>query len=277
MSESLNVTLVHELPGRLRVRLSHLPEDRERFMGAVRSHEGVTGVTLTNISRSCVITYGEGHLTTQELLLRSAIALSVDRGDKPVQVLAGPRPEVMTDGAVMAGLLLACAAAVRWPASLSNRRIIDTAAAAGVALAVGQHGWREARQEGYVHPELLSLGYLVVSYFNDNIFRGALITWVASFGRHLLTGEEECIEISPMEGIKGRKKEKGYRVGIAKHASKETPLLNFFRNALRLAGIASIAGGYDSLFGELQHIAGAHGQVLEGMGGQSKGIPIFFK
>lgn len=277
MTDTLDVTLIHEIPGRIRARLSHFPADEDRFVASVASHDGVKDVRLTKISRSCVITYGEGHLTTQELLLRSAIALSVDHGDRPVQVLTRPKHEVMTDGAVLAGLLVVCAAAARWPIRAANLKLIDSFAGAAVALAVAQHGWREAREKGYIHPELLSLGYLVTSYFNDNLYRGAVITWAASFGRHLLTGEEDCIEISPVDDTTGKKKNKGYQVKIAKHASVQTPLLNFLHNVLRMVGIAGIAGGYDSLFGELQHIASAHGEVLEGMSGQTQNIPIVFK
>lgn len=277
MTDSLNVTLIHEIPGRIRVRLSHLPVNEERFVGSVASHEGVTHVEVSKISKSCLITYRGDHLTTQELLLRSAIALSVEHADKPVQILSSPKHEVMTDSAVLAGILLAFSALARWSVKGTNKGLIDLTAGTGVALAVLQHGWREAKEQGYIHPELLSLGYLTISYFNNNLYRGAFITWIASFGRHLLTGEENCIEVSPVPDSTGKGKNKGYQVKVAKHASDQTPLLNLFRTTLRMAGIAGIAGGYDSLFGELQHIASAHGEVIEGMSSQSQNIPIFFK
>ncbi|MCG8634722.1 MAG: hypothetical protein MI863_12895 [Desulfobacterales bacterium] len=272
MIDSLSVTLIHALPGRVRMRLSQPPVDEPRLIEALSGHTGILSVGYTRASRSILVTYGGSHLTTHELMLRTAIALSADKGESPVKVLVAPRDETMTDGAVLAAFLLAGIAALRWTVPGGGRRLMDHAAGSGVALAVAEHAWREAREQGYFHPELLSLGYLTASYFNGRVFRGAVITWIASFGRHLLSGEERCIEVRPMGRVNGR--EKGYQVAMARQPSRDAPLLNLLRSVLQMAGIASFAGGYDSFLGELQNIASAHGEVLEGMAGLPKGIPI---
>ena len=277
MNNTLSVTLVHALPGRIRILLSDPPRDGDRFTSALRSHEGVRMVSFSPISKSTLIEYGKGHLTTEEIMLRSAVALSFEYDDRPVQILTQPKSKIMTDGAVLSGILLAGVAAVRWSVSQKHRSLIDYTAGAGVALAVIEHGWREAREQGYIHPELLSLGYLIVSGFRRNVFRGAVITWVASFGRHLLSGEEQCIEIRPLTKMNEETGSKSYEVKVAKNMSGRTPLLNMFRSLLGMVGIASFAGGYESLLGEFQNIARAHGEVLEGMGDQLKGIPLVFK
>lgn len=277
MNDDLSVTLLHALPGRIRVRLSEPPFDTGRFIEAIKFHDGMNEVSYSPVSRSLLITYGKGHLTTEEILLRSAIALSFEYRDRPVKVFAEPATHVMTDGAVLAGILLAGAAVIRWSASPKYHGIIDKTAGAGVALAVVEHGWREAREQGYIHPELLSLGYLVTSYFRDTLFRGAVITWIASFGRHLLSGEEQCIEVSPITRMDEGKKINSYQVKLGKNSKDKTPLLNVLKGVLDILGIASFAGGYENLFGELQNVATVHGKVLEGMGEQSQGIPIIFK
>lgn len=277
MNDILSVTLLHTLPGRIRIRLSDLPFDNGRFVEAIKSHDGIHDVTFSKISKSILIKYGKGHLTTEEILLRSAIALSFEYEDRSVLVLAEPMSHIMTDGAVLAGILLAGASAIRWSAAPKYLSMIDKTAGAGVALAVVEHGWREAREKGYIHPELLSLGYLVISSFRGNLFRGAMLTWITSFGRHFLSGEEQCIEISPLSRMNKGDKTKSYQVKLTKNNNDKTPLLNVLRGLLDIIGIASFAGGYENLSREFQNVAEVHGKVMEGMGEQPQGIPIIFK
>ncbi len=59
MKDSLSVTLLHTLPGRIRIRLSDLPFDNSRFIEAILSHGGVEKVSFSKISKSLLIKYGE--------------------------------------------------------------------------------------------------------------------------------------------------------------------------------------------------------------------------
>ena len=149
----------------------------------------------------------------------------------------------MTDGAILAGALLVVAAVARWTGVSTANALLDKAAAAGVATAVIQHGWREVYQEGIVHPELLSLGYLITAYARGTTLRGAALTWAASFGRHLLLDETQNVEVRPIASGDRSGNVQSYQVTLVSRTPQRTPLLGLAQTLLHSLGIASRTGG----------------------------------
>ncbi|HBH28952.1 MAG: hypothetical protein N839_0010595 [Desulfofustis sp. PB-SRB1] len=276
MNLDLHVTLLHELPGRMRMRLSAPPAECQRFNQAIMSHDGLDTLQFNELSKSLLVTYASGHLTTEEIVLRVAIALSMEYDYKPVQVHLGGNAEVMTDGAIIAGFLLAAAGGVQLFSRAATGAWLTRAAGAAVALAVGEHGWREARQHGYVHPELLSVGYLAASWFRGNPLRGATVTWVASFGRHLLHGPEKCIDVRPINKYYEKNEPRTYQISLVPQHQR-FPLLRWAHSTLGIFGLSGFGSTVDSLYKEIHHMAQAHDRVMEGLDLQSHGIPLTFR
>ncbi|MBT8361872.1 MAG: hypothetical protein KJO32_13040 [Deltaproteobacteria bacterium] len=276
MKSEITLAVLHEIAGRVRLRLSSPPRDENRFITALSAHEGFQEVSFNHVSKSLLITFEGGHLTTQEILLRAAIALSVEYDFQPVQVKVGKDTEVMTDGAILAGLFLLSAGAVNLSGNM-NTIWLNRAAGAGVAAAVIEHGWREAREKGYIHPEVLSFGYLLASLARGTILRGAAVTWVASFGRHLLEGPEKCIEVRPIKQGSSAGQERAYQVALVPHAVQRSPLFRLAQGLLSAIGFSGIAGNVDTLFQELKTVAQAHDKVIEGFDLQTDGISLTFR
>ncbi len=276
MKDDLSVTLLHELPGRIRMKLSAPPSDPKRFDQAIMSHDGLEGVQFNPISKSLLVTYTIGHLSTEEIVLRAAIALSMEHEYRAVQVHLGGGDEVMTDAAIIAGLMLLAAGGVQLFNKVGSTNWITKASGISVALAVGEHGWREAREHGYVHPEVLSVGYLLASWFRGNILRGATVTWVASFGRHLLQGPEKCIDVRPISKNYKENEPRTYQISLVPQHPR-FPLLKWAHGTLGIFGLTGFGGTVDSLYKEIQNMAQAHDRVLEGLDLQPNGIPLTFR
>lgn len=276
MKTTITLSVLHELTGRVRLRLSSPPRNESRFITALTAHEGFKRVSFNHISKSLLITFEGGHLTTQEILLRAAIALSVEYELQPVQVNFGKGSEVMTDGAILAGLLLLSAGAASFGGN-KNYLWLNRAAGAGVAAAVLEHGWREVREQGYIHPEVFSFVYLLASLARGTILRGAAVTWVASFGRHLLEGPEKCIEVRPIQRGRSPNEEQAYQVALVPHTVERSPLFRLAQGLLSTIGFTGMAGNVDTLFKELQAVAQAHDKVIEGLDLQPNGIPLTFR
>ncbi len=49
-------------------------------------------------------------------------------------------------------------------------------------------------------PEILTQGYLVTAFAKQKPLRGAVVTWTASFGRHLLRETARGVEVRPVSG-----------------------------------------------------------------------------
>ena len=278
MSAELSVTLIHGLPGRLRLRLSAAPRDVQGFLAAVTAHEGLGDVRYTPITRSLLIRYETGHLTTEEILLRTAMACSFDHDHVPVVILPDPESEVMTDASILAGLLLLVAALARWSALGGPNSLLEKGAGVGVALAVLQHGWREAREKNTIDPELLTLGYLFTAFTRSKPLRGAAVTWAASFGRHLLQESARGVEVRPMAGSGGTGAPQAYQITPMQHRPRHTPLLAATQAVLRSMGLILGDSGGNTLLEELRNVALTHDRVLEGLGGMHRGgIPLIFR
>ncbi len=277
MNLNLSVTLLHELPGRIRTKLSVAPADLQRFEKALVSHSGLESVQYNTISKSLLVKYEIGHLTTEEILLRTAIALSMEHNYQAVKVRLGANNEVMTDVAIVAGLILLAAGGFQLAHKSGGTVWLTRASGVAVALAVGEHGWREAREHGYVHPEVLSVAYLFASWIRGNILRGATVTWLASFGRHLLQGPEKSIDVRPINKYYEKNEPRTYQISLVPQQHQRTPLLQLAHSMIGIFGLGGSAGSGDSLYEEIQNIAQAHDRVLEGLELQPNGIPLTFR
>ena len=84
------VTVVHSLPGRVRVRLSVAPRDVQRMLAGVREHPGMESISFSPITRSILARYHPHEISREEIVLRIAFHLSLDCGSAPVRLLAEP-------------------------------------------------------------------------------------------------------------------------------------------------------------------------------------------
>lgn len=277
MKDNLSVTLLHELPGRVRIKLSVRPPNLSRFTDSIMSHDGFETAQFNSISKSLLITYETGHLTTEEILLRAAVSLSMEYDYAPVKVHLAGGAEIMTDGAIIAGLFLLFSGAFQFFGKGRSSYWLNRITGMAVALAVGEHGWREARERGYIHPEILSVGYLFSSWYRGNILRGATVTWVASFGRHLLQGPEKSIDVRPVSKHYEKNEPRTYQISLVPMRQQKSALLRWSHGILGIFGLGGIGGLGSTLYEEIQNMAQAHDRVLEGLNLQPNGIPITFR
>ncbi len=276
------VTVVHTLPGRVRLRLSHALADPEAAIAFLREHAGMGAIHYTSGTGSLLVRFDPHTVTAEEITLRVAFRFALDQGGRPVRLLAAPEQAVLQNSAVLAGLGLAAALLLRW----LNPRGKDTAGAqwlAGLATAwsVAEHGWREFRVRGYFDPEVLALAYLAAALVRGNVLRASAVTWLATFGRHLAetpaTGAE--VQAIPMPGGEAGEPRHELVVGPDVDAPDRMRLgmVGMFNSALKYAMTGGGAHGLRSLWDELHDVSRMHGEVLEGYGRQRDGIPIRFR
>ena len=86
MQDQLELTVVHRLPGRLRLRFSHSPERPDRMVDHVQGHAGIDSVKFTTNTESLLIHFDQDEIAPQEILLRAGLSLSMDFGMAPVRI-----------------------------------------------------------------------------------------------------------------------------------------------------------------------------------------------
>ena len=274
------VTVVHQLPGRVRARLSHAPDDPERIRTSILEHVGTESVEYTPLSRSLLVRFDPHRVTQEEIVLRIALCLSLDRGTVPVRLLARPERTALGGGAIYSGLGLALSLALRWWAGQpKNPSRLDWAAAVGTACAVVEHAVKEMDEKGYFDPEVLSLAYLVTSFLRGNFVKASVVTWLTTFGRHLLDVQPGGVQVRPMAvSADGENREPRYElvIGPDTDAPDRVRLLGALQGLLKFAVTGGGAHGYRNLLDELRDVSKVHGEVLEGFGRLRHGIPMRF-
>lgn len=278
-SQKLIVTVVHCLPGRVRMRLSRDPLDADRLSAAVRDHPGLREITYTPVSRSLLVRFDPHDISREEITLRVAFQLSVDQGGQSVRLLAAPEQTVIEDSAAVAAIALATALGMRWLGRSSGRPSwLDWTAGLGTAWSIVDHAAKELKERGYFDPEVLTLAYLVTALAKGNFLTASAVTWLSTFGRHLIEVPPTGVEVHGVEvpGDNGR----GPRHELVVGPDTETPdhmrLLGAIQGVLKYAMSGGGRHGVQSLWEELKNVSQIHGQMLEGYGRAADGIPIRF-
>jgi hypothetical protein len=277
MDPNPQIVIVHRLPGRLRLRLSHALREPERLLATVTGHEGLDSIVYTHITRSVLAQFDPVRLPEEEILLRVALALGLDAGAVPVRVTGAGGGDRMTSSAWVAGALLLAAAGMRIVRRPESQRARwEWLAAMSTVGAVLHHGWQELDERGYFDPEVLTLAYLASAFLRGNLLRAAAVTWGATFGRHLLQERGQGIVVRPvMTGGRDGDPDR-YEIAVSPEtgaASGRQRIVTLLRALLGY--IMAGAGGRD-LLGDMRRVSHVHGEVLEGMGWMPDGIPLRF-
>lgn len=270
-----SVTIEHELRGRLRARLSHAVRDRLQLHRMLKEHPGVTQVQYTAISSSLLVCYEPEEVSAEEIVVRAAIALSLEH-NVAVRVLARPRAREVTDTGFYAGLslLAALAARVFRPYQVFVPAI-NRVAGMATAAAVLDHGWLEYRRKGNFDPEVLMLTYLLTALLRGNALPAALFTWIATFGRHLTRLPAQGVEIRPSEITrKGRQRQVEVVVTPDRAPQDKMAFFGLIPSMVMNALTGTAPGPHASLIDDIKRVAQVHNSVLEGIGGFSQGIPL---
>jgi hypothetical protein len=282
------VTVIHSLPGRVRTRLSVAPPDAPRMLAAVREHPGMESISFSPITRSILARFNPHEVSQEEIVLRIAFHLSLDCRLTPVRLLAEPdeRPALGTSAAISAAAL-ALSLAMHGLKTLNGSPLRfmggsptrwDWLAGLGTAWAVVDHAWKELRERGTFDPEVLSLAYLVTAFVRGNLLTASVVTWLASFGRHLVAAPAAGVQVRPVE-VRGRGNgQSRYEVMIGPDvdAPERARILSALQGLLKYAITGGGAHPFRTLLEDLRDVSKVHGEVLEGFGRMPQGIPIRF-
>lgn len=274
MAVTPNITVIHELPGRLRVKLSLPPLKPKSMEKAVRDHEGIELVTYTPITQTVLLKFDPDHVSREELVVRIAVFLSLENNNIPVQVFSHPQKEDISDFAFYSAVLLAMGFISKYIIKTSKYNLVtEWAAGVGTATSVLDHGWGEIKETGVFHPEVLSLSYLLISMVRGNFLTAAAFTWITTFGRHLINIPEGGVEIRPVPSVD---KQASIEVSITpiRSDTNKAAVLSLVPAALKYAATGDASGLQGTLIDEIRDVAKSHENVLDSLGKFKDGIPI---
>ena len=264
------VTVVHSLPGRVRARLSVAPRDVQRMLAGVREHPGMESISFTPVTNSVLARFNPHAISRRKSYCASPFSsrwIAAWRagpalGGARAAARAGRRRRRFRRGAGR----FACRSRTENGRGRSPTRW-DWLAGLGTAGAVIDHAWKELRERGTFDPEVLSLAYLVTAFFRGNLLTASVVTWLASFGRHLVAVPPAGVQVRLVE-VNGRGNGRsGYEmvIGPDVDAPERARMLGALQALLKYCNyrrrrlMPSAA-----LLEELRDLSKVHGEVLEG-------------
>ncbi|MBD3307929.1 hypothetical protein GF339_15970 [candidate division KSB3 bacterium] len=271
------LTIVHELPGRLRMRVSEPLHDPQRLEQSVKGHSGILSVDYTAVTHSILVRFDPQEVTREEIVIRVGFSLVLALEAERIQILIGQQTREMSDSAFYSGVLLAIAVGNRFlnPYYRSGSWF-EWVVTLGTAWSVLDHGMLEVRQRGNFDPEVLSVVYLVTALLRKNFLPAAIFTWLTTFGRHLLHVPATGIELQPMEFADETAENPFYEVVIhpISPMSDKQMWLSLLPSVVKYATTGRADEGPGSFIDEIRKVSQLHGEVLEGLGGLRSGIPL---
>jgi len=250
------------------------------LIASVREHAGMGDIAYTPLTRSLLVSFDPHAISQEEITLRIAFQLALDQGGQPVRLLAAPERAVLQDSAVLSAIGVATALAMRGlKPSVGGRSRLDWGAGLLTAWSVVDHAWRELRERGYFDPEVLSLAYLATALARGNLLSASVVTWLTTFGRHLIEVAPTGVEVRPKEVSSPDDNNSHYElvVGPDRDAPERLRIVGALQGALKYVMSGGGAHSFRSLLEELHDVSRIHGEVLEGYGRMRDGIPIRFR
>ena len=267
-----SLTIVHSIPGRIRLQVDPALSTFEDVQKQVKRHPGIYLLSYNRTSRSILAQFDEHEISNSELVIRLAVAISVARDMHPVSIGTRPRRESIDKYGLVSGAMLAAAAVSRIVASASPLApLLTTAAGAGTAAAILSHAWREYRQHGDFHPETLSVIYLGSSFARGTVLQAAAVAWLATFARHFSGTAPERYVLQVEPGNTDGK----YSVQVRRwrESAGSDSLLQFAASVVADA-VSGSPHQPDSFLSQMHEVSRSHDSILEGLEGTERTIRL---
>ncbi len=277
MKNKPTVTIVHSIPGRFRVRVSRpFKKNPDYVKSTLLKHPGMKSLEYTQQTGSMLVYFDHEVVVREEIVLRIAFELGMEYGAVPVRLCAAiPHPPLSrltrSSGVLVAASLFTHLTGT----SLTIQKYSESLAGGGTALAVAQHGWQELRERGYFDPEVLTLIYLISSFVKGSNLTVSIITWLTTFGRHLIEAPTGIVEVRPIPLPSQDEETPLYGIMIAPDTdmASSTNTINRISNFLRHV----VHGRRTDFMDGLRDVARLHDRMLEGFDRKKRGIPVMVK
>ncbi|MCH4891059.1 hypothetical protein EZV73_26005 [Acidaminobacter sp. JC074] len=271
----LSIVVLHRIPGRIRLQLNRPPKDIRELLSQVMKHEGIKRLTYNPVSRSLLAEYTPSVVKATEILLRVGIAFSIQQNaNVKLEIKKGNINVDPMD--YYSGLSILAGIGTRiFQLPMTVQNILNYNAGLSTTASVLRHAYREVQHEGIYDPEVVSVVFLINSLINGNILLASSITWIATFGRHLLAPKEDSCTLKAVD-VKGDESKSYIDVEIHPR-SMQGDNVNHLR--LLVHGISRTVGikpvENQTLMDSIKKVSRSHHDVLEGVG--NKNHPVYMR
>ncbi|CAB1074026.1 hypothetical protein JY97_09070 [Alkalispirochaeta odontotermitis] len=278
MNVSLELIVVHRLPGRIRLRFSHSPKFPGQMVNHIQGHAGVDSVKYTPETENLLIHFDQKEITLQEVLLRAGLSFSQDLDMSPVRLRIRNTDKNVGPLSALAFAVLTVNHVMYLISSKNRKPFYFPYIAGGTTLAsVLEHVVQDFRGKGNLHPEVFSVYYLILSFFRGDVLKASTITWFLTFGRHLMELPANTLLLIPEKSdpacdihrceyeVTVRNENEANWVVKTMHA-----LPSMLYKAYKEMNLGMVLE--DTLMEQMEQVADSHDDIIEGLENIDKGF-----
>lgn len=211
--KKLNVTLIHKLPNRVRLKLSEPLKCFETFKYNVTKDNERIELRYSLVTKSVVATFNPEKINLQEIIYKILTAFSIENGMMPIKLLDGVEQKAIESFAIYSGASIAMSGInMLWNKS-DNRlqNIMNWFSISLTSAAILEHACIETNRKGVFDLEILPAMYLIKSFLNTPKLSIVAMIWLTTFGRHLISTNNEAKEVKFFR-IKNKQEDKDYYI-----------------------------------------------------------------
>ena len=208
------IVIAHKIKGRIRIKLSHPLRNGEELMKTLIKKDEIYKANYTDITKSILIEYNPYRIAEDEVIIRVIALYSKSYDMIPIRLIYESKKKNLPPMACYSLAMLGIGGISKY--ITMNQRISDFInwAVVGTTIgAIGEHAYNEVNERGYFDPEVVSVMYLINSVTKGEFLLPSAVTWLTTFGRHLLELSYGGLMISVRE-FKNRDGNKYFDVSV---------------------------------------------------------------
>lgn len=208
------IVIAHKIKGRIRIKLSHPLRNGEELMKNLVKKDEIYKANYTDITKSILIEYNPYRISEDEVIIRVIALYSKSYDMIPIRLIYESKKKNLPPMACYSLAMLGIGGISKY--ITMNQQISDFInwAVVGTTIgAIGEHAYNEVNERGYFDPEVVSVMYLINSVTKGEFLLPSAVTWLTTFGRHLIELSYSGLMISVRE-FKNRDGNKYFDVSV---------------------------------------------------------------
>lgn len=204
----IEIDVVSSISGRIRLRASKEPKDPLKLLNNLKEKTYLEKGRYCSVNRTFVLEYKPNAINLNNLILNFCGFYSEDLGIKEIKLNYKllKRDTMGYSSLISLGAIIIDAGMNLFGIGVANRGYRSFIRWCTIGTTIGaifEHGYKELNENGAFDPEVMSIMYLINSVNRgmpqnegSYVFYPAIIAWLLTFGRHILTRQNRSIIIN---------------------------------------------------------------------------------
>lgn len=183
----LAILVIHRMPNRVRVKLSHPMKDTKKFFKLIQNNLKTLSFRYAKKTKTITINFDSSEILLQEIIYRIAIAFSKENGLLPVKLVDDFNYKSISPLSISALASIGLAGLNKALNSTDEKlqTSMNIVAMGLTSVSVLEHAYGEVKRKGIFDIEVLPAIYLLKNFILEQKISSILIMWLTTFARHL--------------------------------------------------------------------------------------------